>query len=236
VNRRSICLVCLLIITIAAGCQTPEQRALEVSHNLLIAGAQKDVRAGRLDAAIHKLRRAVNLKPEDAVARFSLGNVLARRAEEPDVSAEALTTLVTEALEHHTAALRLVPDSAQAHYHVGRDLILLGRPAEAVGYLEAARKRDPNAPFIDARLGDAHRLMKQYDLALEHYRAGLTKRPKPLAAMELHEGLADTYLATGKPVDALAALQQARKKAPTRAHLKRIEKRIEELHNKPAPG
>lgn len=216
-------------LALAAGCRTPEQRAPDLLHNILLAGAEKDVNNGQYDRAIHKLRQATALKPEEARTHLLLGNTLVERALQPDANEEAREKLVSQALEAHQTALRLAPKSPQANYHVGRDLILLGRPAESIAYLEQARRRHPTVAYIDARLGDAYRLMNQYDLALQEYRTGLDKRPEPRAAMELHEGIAETHAAQGRTAEALAAFDLARKSAVTDAHRKRIEKRMAEL-------
>ena len=220
---------------LAAGCRSLEQEAIDVSHNMLLSGAGKDVQNKRYHAAINKLEKAAALKPDHAASHFRLGNVLVLRARDPEVNEEAFRNFVSRALTHHLKALELAPEIAQVHYYVGQDLILLGRPAEAIAYLEKAQELDPHAPFIDARLGDAYRLMKEFDLAETHYRAGLAKPPKALATMELHEGLAETFAAQGRTDEALQELELARKSATSPDHLKRLEKRIQELKGPPAP-
>lgn len=220
----------LAIILALAGCRaTDEERAIEVSHNLFLAGAERDIKNGNVDAAIRKLDRAVALKPDHARSHFKLGNALVLRALQPDMSEGVREEYVTRALTHHRTALEMRPDSAQANYHVGRDLVLLGRPDEAIPHLEAAQAIDPHSPFIDAQLGNARRLMKNYEQAVQHYEAGLKKRAKPVATMQLHEGLAETYLAQAKRAAALAEFDVARRKATSQHHRKRIEKRIAEV-------
>ena len=222
-------------VVIAAGCRNLEEEAITVSHSALLHGAQEDLDEKRYDGAIRKLERAAALKPDDSRAHLNLGHALVVRARQDDVNAEARAAFLSRALTAHRTALELRPTSPQRHYFVGRDLLLLGRPAEAVAHLEKAQELDPKVPFIDARLGDAYRAMKEYDLAIEHYRAGLARPPQRLATMELHEGVGETLAAQGEIDDALKAFALARKSAPSARHIKRIEKHIAALSTPATP-
>ena len=60
-----------------------------------------------------------------------------------------------EALEHFAEALRLNPESAAAHFNLGKAFASLARPADAIPHFEAAARRMPDNAQIYAQLARA---------------------------------------------------------------------------------
>jgi Flp pilus assembly protein TadD len=91
---------------------------------------------GALTEALDHLRRAVRLNPGSAMSHFNLGLAL-----------EKLDRLA-EAEQSYETVLALAPAHVPAHYQLGRLQLRSGRPALAVGHLEAVVRLYP--PFEDA--------------------------------------------------------------------------------------
>jgi len=163
-----------------------------------------------LAAALPPLQRALELRPDHAVANNMLGAVLVRcgRAAEavqhfrrvlerdadarqpPDLlaahfglgeAAEAQGQL-KEAVAHFRAALPLDPDAARILRRLARALAALGRPDEAAQALEQAVQSDSDA--ADARRELAALRMRQgrLDEAIEQYRKLLAAQPDDASA------------------------------------------------------
>jgi Flp pilus assembly protein TadD len=81
--------------------------------------------AGRSDEAIASLTAVVRLNPNTAVAYDGLGNIQLRKGN------------LEEALANYSQEIRISPN-ANAHYHRGAILNVLGRPDEALPELEMA--------------------------------------------------------------------------------------------------
>jgi tetratricopeptide (TPR) repeat protein len=119
---------------------------------------------GDYDGAEHALRRAVELRPEDAQAQYDLGVVLHRRGSGQAAASfrKATELLPTLALAHFglglclqeegdragairsfRAAVRYKPDYAAAHKLLGLALAQEGQDAEALAHLQQAVQLDP---------------------------------------------------------------------------------------------
>ena len=121
---------------------------------------------GKLDEAIHALKKAVSIKPDYAEGFYNIGNALQsqgkldeaveafRRAVsiKPDY-ADAYNNLgiarkdqgkLEEAVEAYTRALEINPDSAKTHNNLGIILTRLGKPEEAILSFENALGIAPN--------------------------------------------------------------------------------------------
>ncbi len=86
---------------------------------------------------------------------------------------------VPEALEHFREAIRLKPDSAEAHNNFGNVLVTLGREAEAIAEFETALRIAPE--FIEVRLNLANALAKnpaRRAEAFQLYADALRRKPK----------------------------------------------------------
>lgn len=116
-------------------------------------------RSGRLDEAVSAFRQAVEVAPDNIIARISLGQGL------------TLAGRYEAALEALDAALALDPAHPQAHYRRGVALESLGRDAAAAEDYRAVLAAEPGHPQAGLRLGDA--LMRLGDArgAVEAYEA-----------------------------------------------------------------
>ena len=112
--------------------------------------------AGRLDEARRELEAAVRAAPDLAEAHLYLGLVLHEsKAFSP----------AAEALER---ALALKPGLPGARELLGYDLLMLGRPAESIPHLDAARRENSGRWQLSAWLGRAHLEAGEPAMALPH--------------------------------------------------------------------
>ncbi|VBB05508.1 Hypothetical protein LUCI_0718 [Lucifera butyrica] len=141
--------------------------------------------------AVDSLRLAIGLKPDDAEAYNSLGEVLndmrrpadaepyLRRAIEldPDYAAAhnnlgmALTKLTRpdEAAACFHRVTELLPDEPVAYYNLGVVLKEARRLAEAEGCLHRALKLNPDYPAAEFALGTLYLLLGQFDKGWKTY-------------------------------------------------------------------
>jgi predicted O-linked N-acetylglucosamine transferase (SPINDLY family) len=122
----------------------------------LLAAAAADAKAGRIDAAIARLRLAIDAAPQRAEAWHNAGALEAQRGR-PDA-----------ALAAFVEAARLRQDWAEPLYAAGHVHFLRGDYAAAQRAFEAALAR--NADHLAARVDLAQALLRQrrYSLALPH--------------------------------------------------------------------
>ncbi|MCY4189202.1 MAG: tetratricopeptide repeat protein [Bryobacterales bacterium] len=112
--------------------------------------------AGRLEEARRELEAAVRAAPELAEAHLYLGLVL-HENEQYAAAADALSK-----------ALGLKPQLPRARELLGFDLLMLGRAAEAVPHLDAARREDSGRWELSAWLGRAYLESGDPEMALPH--------------------------------------------------------------------
>jgi tetratricopeptide (TPR) repeat protein len=117
-----------------------ERRPDEVG--LRYARGMLGVELGRVDAAVADFRHIVDLRPEDPAALNALGYTLADLTERHD-----------EAFELISRALALDPENPAVLDSMGWVLYRLGRPEQALPYLERALMLQ-NDPEIAAHLGE----------------------------------------------------------------------------------
>ncbi len=109
-------------------------------------------------AALLAARTAVELDPEDAAARGTLGRIHYLKREH-DTAIRELET-----------ALELNPSLAWAHYGTGAALVFSGRAQEAFPHLRAAIQlspRDPNLGSFLVRMAEANLFVRDYEEAIE---------------------------------------------------------------------
>ncbi len=145
----------------------------------------------RFDRAAEAFEAALAGDPElRDDARLALGETLLRAGADGERAARAVTVLealLRESPQH--------PRRARAELYLGEALVLAGRPADAVGVLEArlaaapAAGSDPEADVLAARaalaLGRAHAARGQHDRAEQSYRACADRSEGPLGAEAL---------------------------------------------------
>lgn len=128
-----------------------------------LANALADLR--RTDEAIAEYRRAIELDPGFAMARFNLSNLLAAHGQDD------------EAIDQLRRALAAKPDYLDAHVNLGVELQKKGRLDAGIAQLRAAVACDAHSPVAHDALGLA--LEKKRDLAgaAEQFEAGLALEP-----------------------------------------------------------
>ena len=82
------------------------------------------------------------------------------------------------ALRSREAAVTEFPNSADAQARLGQQLLLMGRPEEAIEHFQAAMRLSPVYPiWYLGRLGDAYRLAGRPDEAIAAFRGVLERKP-----------------------------------------------------------
>ena len=121
-----------------------------------------------------------------------------------------------EAEKHFRRALELNPNLDMAHYHYAWELLLLGRPDEAISEHKLAQKYDPYNPLHTAWLGG---LYEHYDRNEEAVQEALKsfgiQKDYPVGYMILGRA----YLNMGREEEAIAAHQKLAELYPTQVAL-----------------
>ena len=132
----------------------------------------------RMDDAEAKLRRVVELKPDDAQALNALGYTLVDR-----------TTRTQEGLALIEKAHKLAPDDPFILDSMGWAMFRLGRYAEAETYLRRAMKERPDAE-IAAHLGEVLWAKGERERAQEIWQSQLKTNPDNPVLLETVRRLA----------------------------------------------
>ena len=103
-------------------------------------------------------------------------------------------------------ALALNPGYANAHHWYGYYQLLIGRPREAEAEIAAALQLDPLSPIINANIGFARYIGRDYDGALAHLQKTLEMHPQFRLT---HSYMGLVHVARGSYGDAIAAFEKA---------------------------
>jgi predicted O-linked N-acetylglucosamine transferase (SPINDLY family) len=172
-------------------------------------------RAGRLQAAIERLRRAVELKPDHADAQFNLGSACRDLGD------------LHGALAAYRRAAELRPQSADPLLAAGAVLNELRRPQEALEPLTRALALNRSLAEAHHELGNAHTALGNWREALEHLRSALALDPQRAEARwaAAMAQIPAIYASAAEPEERrrafaadLAALEQWSATAPAGAH------------------
>lgn len=194
--------------------------------------------AGRADAAIDLLDRAVALRPDAADYHLDLGNVLQASGR------------LDDALASFRRTTALAPANADAHFNAGTVLQQLGHDDEAAASYAEALRHAPDLADAHVNLGTLHERAGRFDDALTQYRRALAISPRSVHAlynlgnamctlgryadaaaayneglvtrpdyMPLHYGLARALEGLGRIDDAIARYRRALRLAPRNASL-----------------
>jgi Flp pilus assembly protein TadD len=124
--------------------------------------AEYDRRAGRLDAAIARVRESLRLSPYFGEAHYELGALLTAHGD------------YDEARSHYDVALGLAPPNAERLSNLGILLAWSGRPAEAIPRYRAALALRPDLPGLHENLayalaatGDVEHAMAELEEAIQ---------------------------------------------------------------------
>jgi tetratricopeptide (TPR) repeat protein len=113
--------------------------------------AESQFSAGSEKESIATFENALRRFPKDAQVRVSYGVVLLKEAETGDPRAQQ------RAEQMFRAALALAPDSAAAHYQLGKLVLEKGSVSEAIQQLEKAVNLNPNSAEARFSLARAYR-------------------------------------------------------------------------------
>lgn len=155
----------------------------EPSHpGALFVKAKLDLAERDADSAVIAMRAAIDARPEWAQAHFVLGTALALRGDSRMARAELARSLEIDAglvearkmlakvhlqlREHEYAVdegrlfLRERPDDVETRVLVAQSLVLMGKPGEALGELEAIPEEDRDTTVLYA-LGRVHHMRSE---------------------------------------------------------------------------
>jgi tetratricopeptide (TPR) repeat protein len=120
----------------------PSSRSSEAER--LAKDGKRLIHAGRAAKAVEVLRRAVDLKPDDAATQLDLGYAL------------MATGRLQEAAETLALAIRLDGRMPTAHYYLGQIFDGFGQEAMAIAGYQAAVALKPDLVDAQMRLGDLY--------------------------------------------------------------------------------
>ncbi len=121
--------------------------------------------SGRLDKAIARCRKALEIRPDFAEAHLILGLIFARLGR------------LDEAINQYRHALKIRPDSAVIHYNLGLTLVKRGQVDEAIAQFGIALQIKPDYAEAHYNLGLALAARGQLDEAMSHYQKALAIKP-----------------------------------------------------------
>jgi len=154
---------------------------------------------GQHAQAADLVRRAVDLRPNDAALQLNLGNALKALGE------------LDGAIERFRNAVTLAPDFAVAHYNLGNAYATLGRHEDAMLSLGHAVRLLPGDASAHNNLGNALHALDRHAEAVESFRRALKIRPGHAGA---HNNLGMSLNALGDEAGALAQFRAAVKTEP----------------------
>ena len=149
---------------------------------------------GRNAEALHPLRQAAALLPDDEQVHSNLGLALASVGELHEA----------EAAQRHAVQAR--PDFAEAHYNLGNVLCAQGRTQEAEASYRHAVAAQPNFALAHCNLGNTLLSQGRLEEAEVSYQTALALRPE---LVEAHNNLGDTLRQLGRLREAESAFRRA---------------------------
>ena len=129
-------------------------------------------------------KHALACTKDNYVAHSNLAAALVRRPGELD-----------KAIAHCHAALRIQPDSAEAHFNLGNALSRQGKPNDAIAQYREALRANPGDPEVHNNLGAALTAQGRTEEAIIHYKKALRIRPD---CAETHNNLGNALSMQGK--------------------------------------
>ena len=139
-------------------------------------------------------RSAARVSPNSARIRFNLGNAHLRRME------------YAIAEKEYRLALSIYSEFNDARMNLGMAVLQLGRPREAIGFLETVTTNRPGLADAWVNLGTAHRALGQVDEAEQTFKRALEIDPHSSRA---HNNLGAIALTRGEVDAAINHLEEA---------------------------
>ncbi|MDZ4321702.1 MAG: tetratricopeptide repeat protein, partial [Phenylobacterium sp.] len=117
----------------------------------------------------------------------------------------------TEAEQCARRVLAAKPLDPSALNVLGTVAMNTGRSAEAVGWFRQAASGQPNNPFIQFNLGEAHRRLQAYEIAAKFFQRAAALKSD---FAEAYASAGDAYRLMGQGTDAERCYRAALKRAP----------------------
>jgi len=136
-----------------------------------------------------------------------------------------------DALPHISEALRIRPDSFEAHVNMGRSLVALGRLDDSIPHFSRAARIDPHSSVALNNLARAKFLQGEVAEAIPLYEAAVAAAP---ALAEPRRWLAIADLMAGNTPAALSQLERAVELEPFSQEWRRLLEGVREYERSPA--
>ena len=159
---------------------------------------------GDIERAEACFKAALERDPDLADAWVGLAGVYSVRMGYGDLSREAGVTLLGDASSH---AIRLAPESAEAHLRRAHYYNVLGKPSLARQHMETAMALDPDNILALGWAAGNHAHRGLFDEAIEFQRRAIQEDPTSAVS---HHNLVWFLLAAGRNAEAAVAAKQYR--------------------------
>lgn len=185
-------------------------------------------RLQKVDEAIEKYRKSIEIKPNYEEALNNLGHAIAEKGQYPAAVpyyqqalkinpkliearnnlGNALSEIgqFDEAISHYNFVLEREPENVDAHNNLGVALAMKGKLDEAMNHLQKAVELNPKNISARSNLGNAFAVQRKLDLAAEQYQAVLQANPRDART---HNNLANVMGELGKADDAIVHYRKA---------------------------
>lgn len=168
---------------------------------------------GRLSEASRAFKEAIQIQPDNAFTRFSLGEVDLELgdAEAALEQYQALTLLKSNYADDlhlmiYQRAIHDNPEDPNAHFNLGNTYYLAGRYEDAIEPYKQAIRLRPNLQLAYSRLGYSYVQVGKYGEAVEAYEGAV--RVDPQSYID-HTNLGLAYLYVGSDQPGIAHLKEA---------------------------
>jgi len=244
---RCLMFICLLAVTLTAGCRVVSKSELRdefTSQRVaeLNAEARAAREAGDLDKAMQLFRQALELDQANADAALGVGDIhettgdyeqaaqayeTARDADPTNYTANYklglmyhLLNRLREAVRTYLAALTINPSSIEANLNLATAYLQLNQPQLALPYARHAVELDPDNQSARVNLGAIYAALGRHENALQQYRAASEISDEFSSHIALN--LAGAELKVGSPAKAARLLNTLAEQDPTSKHYERL--------------
>jgi serine/threonine protein kinase/tetratricopeptide (TPR) repeat protein len=196
----------------------PLDAATKAQVQGILRQATAQMKKGDFDGAAAQYQRLARLRPGWAPAIAALGAALAAKGSSAGAAEQknALnrTTGLTAAIARYNEALRLHPNVAINHFHLGKALGKLGDLKGDIREQQEALRLNPGLAAAHAQLGYIHSHKESWSDAAREYREAIRLKPD---LAEAHSGLGDALGHMGDWQGEIAEERIAIQRAPSLA-------------------